>query len=230
MHNDNKKTARMAGVWWLLFILIGPVSYLVVDGKLLAPGDPAATISNIDSNMALFWAGVAAFFAGYACFILLGKTLYKLFVDSAAGNSNPRRSNKPIESRLAMWMMALVITGTALVLTGKIAEIAAAYAGNVENAAYLFNLRANIEMVGELFWGLWLIPLVILIFKSNLIPKVISGAVLLAVAYHLAAFVIFFIGDADVSAHPALVALGTIGELSMVLWLLIKGVKAKEQT
>ena len=212
---DNKKTARIAGVWWLLFILIGPISYLFVDGKLLVSDDTAATLGNIHSNMALFWAGTAAFLAGYVCFILLANALYRLF--------------QTVDSRLARWMRGLVAAGTALVLIGKALEIAAANISNIEDAASLFSLRTSIEMMGELFWGLWLIPLVMLIFQSNLIPKAIGGALSLAAVYHLVAFGAFFIGGVDVSAHPVLVILG-LGELVMVLWLLIKGVKEQSKT
>lgn len=210
MLNENKKTARIAGFWWLLFILIGPISYLVVDRKLLVPGNAVTTLSNINSNMALFWAGAAAFLAGYVCFILLAKVLCKLF--------------RPIDSKLTKWIMGLVIAGAVLIFIGKIAEIAAAYVGNEKDAACLLNLRTNIEMAGELFWGLWLIPLVILIFKSNLIPKVIGGVLILTIVYHLAAFGMFFINGTDVSTNPVLAIFG-MGELVMTLWLLIKGVK-----
>jgi len=209
---SNKKTARMAGLWWLLFCIIGPVSYMIVDGQLLVSGDAAATVANINSNPALFWGGTAAFLAGYACFILLAAALRKLF--------------KPVDSVLTKWMTGLMIAGTALIVIGKIAEIAAPYAGNIEDAACLLNLRTNIEMAGELFWGLWLIPLVILIFKSNLIPKVIGVALLLAAVYHLAAFAGFFIAGRDISADPALVMFG-LGEFVMVLWLLVRGVKTR---
>jgi len=206
-----KKTARTAGVWWIMFILIAPFSYLYVDGKLLIPGDVAATLSSINSDMALFWSGFAAYLAGYACFILLAKALCGLF--------------KTVDPKLTRWMIGLVIAGTALVLIGKVSEIAAAYA-DMEDAAFLFNLRTYIEMAGELFWGLWLIPLVMLIFKSDLIPKAVGGALLGAVVYHLAVFGIFFVSGVNADSHPALLIIG-LGELVMALWLLIKGVKRK---
>ena len=213
---NSKKTvspaqvARMAGIWWLAFILVGPVSYLVVDGKLLVAGDATTTISNINSNVALFWLGVAAFLAGYTFFIFLGKTLCKLW--------------GPVDSKLTKWMMGLVIAGTALVIVGKIAEIAGANVSNIEDAACLFDLRTNIEMAGELFWGLWLIPLVILIFKSTLIPKIIGGALIGTVVSHLTIFVGFFIGGVALDTNPIVLLLG-LGEIIITLWLLIKGVK-----
>ena len=210
MRNENQKTARIAGMWWLLFIVIGPISYLVVDGKLLVPDNPVATLSNISSNKTLFSAGVVAFLAGYTCFILLAKTLCKLF--------------KQEDHKLKKWMLGLVIAGAGLVVFGKAAEITAAIAGDVERATYLFDLRTNLEMVGELFWGLWLVPLVILIFKSDLLPKLLGGVLVLAAAYHLTAFGAFIITGTDVSTNPVLTILG-MGELVMSLWLVIKGVQ-----
>ena len=204
----------MAGVWWLLFIIIAPVSYFIIDGKLLVPGDEAATLSNIKADTALFLAGAAAFIAGYICFIMLVKTLRKLF-----------RSADPGLDNLTKWMTGFVITGTLLVLTGKVAEAAAVSMSNSTDTDGLLNLRTNIEMAGELFWGLWLVPLAILIFKSKLIPGIIGGAALLGVFYHLITFGVFFTTGTDVSAQPLLLIPGTTGELSIVLWLLIKGAK-----
>jgi len=94
---------------------------------------------------------------------------------------------------------------------------------------HVFNLRVNIEMLAELFWGLWLIPLVILIFKSNLIPKVIGGLLVTTVIYHILVFIIFFINGTDVSANPILVIFG-MGEMIITLWLLIKGIKTPKES
>ena len=207
MYSENKKTARIAGIWWVLFIIAGAVSYMVIDSKLLAPDDTAAILDNIGANTALFLAGAAMFFAGYAFFIMLGKALYKLF--------------KPFGSGLAKIMMGFLIAGTALVAAGKVAEIAAAVSGNIETTAFLFELRANIEMAGELFWGLWLVPLILLMLKSGFAPKIVGAAAVLAVVYHIAVFTAFFAGGFDVSGNPALSVLGLVGELAVVLWLLI---------
>lgn len=213
MISENKKNARYAGLWWLLFIVIGPISYLIVDGKLLIPDDPTATIGNINSHVALFWLGVAVFLAGYTCFIMLAKTLCKLF--------------KPVDAKLTKWMMLLVIIGTSLVIIGKITEIMSTYVSNINDATFLLNLRINIEMICELFWGLWLIPLALLILKSNLIPKAIGWILFTTVAYHILAFVVFFISGTDISTDPVLVILG-MGEIITTLWLLIKGVKTQK--
>lgn len=210
MHRDNIWIGRTAGIWWLAFILITSISYMFVDGKLLIIGDTVATIRNINSNQILFWFGVAAFIIGYMCFIFLAKTFYKLFIS--------------IESKLTKWMIQFVISGTVLVIIGKVAEIIAAYIGSIKDATYLLSLRNNIEMVCELFWGLWLIPLILLIFKSNLIPKIIGGALILTVFYHLTSFVVFFTSGLDVSTNEVFIILG-LGEFIMTLWLLIMGTK-----
>lgn len=213
METQNKKTARLAGLWWLLFCLITPISYLVVDGKLLIDGNETETIANISSNILLFWLGVIAFIAGYLCFILLANSLRKLFT--------------PVDTRLAKLMVVIVRIGTILVIIGKLAEIIAVNIHDISATICLLNLRKNIEMVGELFWGVWLIPLVLLIFKSDFIPKVVGGALSLAALYHLIAFATFFITGTDVSTNIYLITLG-LGEFIMVFWLLIKGIKQEK--
>ena len=88
---DNKKNARLAGLFWFLFGIFGILSYMVADAKLIVEGDAVATISNINSNMILFSFGVAAFAIGYGIFIPLASFLRKIF--------------KPVNNRLTIIMI-----------------------------------------------------------------------------------------------------------------------------
>ena len=67
---NNKKSARIAGIWYLAFILLGAFAIMFVDDTLTVTGDAAATIANIRSNSVLFCFGTVAYFAGFVCFIL----------------------------------------------------------------------------------------------------------------------------------------------------------------
>ncbi|MCL2817847.1 MAG: DUF4386 domain-containing protein, partial [Clostridiales bacterium] len=77
-----------------------------------------------------------------------------------------------------------------------------------------------------IFWGLWLLPLGLLILKSNLIHKIIGFLLLGACVANLVDFAIHFIAPNT----PEIVLnlcyiIGMLGEFGLVLWLLIKGVK-----
>jgi translation elongation factor EF-1alpha len=50
MNNSLQKYARIAGLTYILVILIGSVSVSYIDTILFMPGDSTATVSNILSN------------------------------------------------------------------------------------------------------------------------------------------------------------------------------------
>jgi hypothetical protein len=78
----------------------------------------------------------------------------------------------------------------------------------------------------ELFWGLWLIPFGHLVYKSRFIPRIFGIFLIIAgIAYIIDSFVtILYPGYSSYLNQPTLL-LAALGELSITLWLLIKGVK-----
>jgi len=77
----------------------------------------------------------------------------------------------------------------------------------------------------EVFWGLWLIPLGLLIYKSGFIPWII-GLVLVVggIAYMVDSFT-FLLFPAYDSIPSGLIIVASLGEIAIMLWLLIIGVK-----
>ena len=215
MLKENKKFARFAGLCWLLFGIFGMLSYMAADAKLLVAGDTAATLDNMNSNMGLFFFGVATFVFGYILFILLAGSLRKLF--------------KPINNYLTKTMMGIVIVGSAMVLVGKFLEIAALNT-TFEAATSLFKLRASIEMAGELFWGLWLIPFAMLIFKSDLLPKWVGWLLAVAAFVHLCWFAANFFFPTFVPMIEIIAIVVIPCEFIPAGYLLIKGVKTTKQS
>ncbi len=77
--------------------------------------------------------------------------------------------------------------------------------------------------VAQIFWGLWLLPLGSLIFRSRFLPKLLGVPVMIAgAAYLFDSFTqLLFPGFAMVSQFTA------IAELLLPLWLLVKGVNVE---
>ena len=211
MLNENKKTARIAGIWYLANIVILMFSYMFVDAKLLVSGDAALSLSNINANKPLFYLGCAAFLIGYVCITMSALTLMKLF--------------KPVCPKQAALIPILLIIGVIIVFIGKAIEL---YAAVTQNAG-LLAVRENIDMSAEIFWGLWLLPIGMLIFRSKLMPKIVGILLFVACLSHVVAFAVFFFAhDFFANAETVIYALG-MGEFVLVAWLLIKGVKVQEQ-
>lgn len=73
-----KKTARNAGILYLILIVLGIFSYLFVHSSLIVPGDTATTVSNIMASKSLFRSGIVSWLISETVFILLVYVLYRL--------------------------------------------------------------------------------------------------------------------------------------------------------
>jgi hypothetical protein len=89
----------------------------------------------------------------------------------------------------------------------------------------LLDLHAYGLLIVELFWGLWLLPLGLLVIKSHAMPRWLG--ILLIIAF--VGYVLDFLTRLLIPAYTATVApiagASKFGELAMILWLLIKGMK-----
>jgi uncharacterized membrane protein YfcA len=93
--NSNKKTARIAGAFYLILVLTGIFSLLYVPSKLIVWNDAAVTFNNIVANETLFRLGILAGIIAYISFLFLPLVLYKLL--------------SPIHKTIAMSMVALAV-------------------------------------------------------------------------------------------------------------------------
>jgi hypothetical protein len=82
-------------------------------------------------------------------------------------------------------------------------------------------------MIVQIFWGLWLLPLGYLIFKSGIMPKLLGVLLMLGCLGYLVNFVGQFLipgySDTGISSIVSLPA--GLGEIGTCLWLLVKGAK-----
>lgn len=78
----------------------------------------------------------------------------------------------------------------------------------------------------EIFWGLWLIPLGQLIYKSAMVSKVLGILLIIGgVAYIVESFAFLLFPSADSIILQHLFIPYSLAEISTIFWLLIKGVK-----
>lgn len=209
---ENKKTARIAGATYLTTSLILMFSYFIAGENMLVSGDTVAILGNINANIGLFWAGTAAFFIGYAGFVLTAAVLYRLF--------------KQVNANMGKLIVILMTIGVIIVLAGKIAGVAAVYTDSIDGSARLLALQLQTEMAAELFWGVWLVPIALLIFKSNLFPKILGIFLLGACVQHVSVCVEYFLGlDFPEAIVNVLLVISMLGEFGFVGYSLVKGVK-----
>jgi hypothetical protein len=225
--NSIRKKARIAGFWYLLMALTGPIGLLYVPLKLIVPGDATATANNILASETLFRIGIVGNILCQIAFIFLVLALYRLL--------------KGVDQQLALRMVALVLVAVPIAFLNMLNPLAVLLllsgadflsvftADQLHALAMVFlNLEEYGTTIVEIFWGLWLLPFGLLVFKSGFFPKIL-GVFLIAACFgyviHSFTFLLFP-GYADMVSSIAGVP-EAVGELSMVLWLLIIG--AREQ-
>jgi hypothetical protein len=195
-----------------------------VPGKLIVHGNAAATASNIAASETLFRLGIAAQLIGMAGFIFVALALYDLL--------------KGVNRRHASLMVTLIVVSVPIAFLNELNSIAALVLvrgadflsifdkPRREALAMLFlNLHFYGLVVAEIFWGLWLFPLALLVYRSRFLPRFLGVWLALAgfawVILSLTGVLLpQYQNKVDTYSQPAF-----FGELAFMFWLLIKGAK-----
>ena len=97
-------------------------------------------------------------------------------------------------------------------------------ASQLQAQAMLFlDMRQNGILITLIFWGLWLVPLGFLVFKSGFLPRVLGVLLVIAAAGYV-------IDVATQLLSPGLPTIGQftfVGEILFTLWLLIRGINVE---
>jgi hypothetical protein len=195
-----------------------------VPGKLIVHGNATATASNITAHETLFRLGIAGALIGQAGFIFVALALYDLL--------------KGVSRRQASLMVLLIVVSIPIAFVNELSSIAALVLvpgadflaaldkPQRDALAMLFvKLHGQGFVVAEMFWGLWLVPLGLLVYRSGFLPRFLGVWLGLAgVAWVVLSLTgILLPEDQDkvnTYCQPAI-----IGEIVFMLWLLIKGAK-----
>lgn len=226
---EMKRTARLAGLLYLVVVLAGPFILLYVPGKLFVPGDASATVRNILAHESLFRVHIVVSLVGELCFIAVVLVLYRLL----KGVSLPLASLMVILILLDAPLAFLSVANEVATLTFvRSPEFLAAFDQPQRDAVatLLINVDRQGVLVSEMFWGLWLLPLGLLVYRSGFFPRFlgiwlfINGVAYLIISatglvspQHLKVV--------STSATPIL-----FGEVALMLWLLIVGVRVTPAT
>jgi hypothetical protein len=223
----SNRTARLAGALYLATAIVGPFGLVYVPTTVIVPGDAAATAASLLAHEPLFrWGIVADLFAGTTLILavlLLHRLLRVVNATQAA----------------AMAVLYLVAVPLGLVSTAQRLGALAVLKGGDVYAAFsepqrealamvLIRLGNPAVIVAELFWGLWLFPLGMLVIRSGFLPKALG--VLLIV--NGAAYVVMCLTSLVVPEYAAIPGKylfpALFGELWLALWLVIKGIRVPE--
>lgn len=221
-----KKTARLAGFLYVLVALLTPFVLLYVPGQLYVPGDASATVGRIESNQDLFVASIIVGLVSEFLFVSVILLLYRLF--------------KAVDEPLAGLMVILILLQVPLAFLGMANEVATLQFIRGGEFLKVFDepqrdalvmLLINVDrqgvLVSQVFWGLWLLPLAALVFRSGFLPRLLGVWLVLNGLAYVALSVIGLAFPAYRAAAFNLATPLMFGELALALWLLVMGVREK---
>jgi hypothetical protein len=221
--NTRKHEARVAGVLYAALVVIGIFGLMYIPSVFIVRGDAAATAKNIIDSELLYRVGVTADLGGNILFIFVILALYQLL--------------KEVNRRHATLMMVLALVSVPLALVNTVlmaaplvmlsgADFLAPFnQSQLEALAYAFlRLRTQGIIVASAFWGLWLLPFGLLVYRSGFIPRIFGVLLWIAGLGYMAECLISLLAPATTGVGT-LLRLLEAGELGIVLWLLIKGVR-----
>ena len=220
--NPNVRTARATGAWYLALAIAGMLGYFFVRPKVFIDGNPDQTLANLTERPELAGLSVGLELAVVVAQAVAALFFFKLFVD---------RNRVAAVGVLAFGLVnaVTIMIGAAFLATAvAVAEDPALAPGGdpAGTAGLLGEMSITMWGVGALFFGLWLIPMGWAVLTSAAMPRALGWLLVVGGAGYVAsAFVTYAAPTAPAAIAEGLSFLATAGELWMIGYLLIKGIR-----
>lgn len=225
VHASINRTTRLAGALYLALMPFGFFGIIYVPSVLVVPGHPATTSRNIMASEWLIRSGTVSLLISQVIFVFLVLALYRLL--------------KPVNKSHAMFMVILALPAVPIAFLNEVNHLAVLrllnsadsgdFSSNQLHALVMLflDMRETGMLFALVFWGLWLLPLGLLVFRSGFLPKLLGILLVIACVGYLidVGTQLLFPGVPTISqVTSAFAMLAAMGELLFALWLLIKGV------
>ena len=226
MHPTDK-AARVAGAIYLSMVFTAPLRLIYIPSALFVQGNATATANNIAAHEWLFRFGIVGDLLTGTISIFLVLAFYRLF--------------KVVDQNQATLMVILgglmvapiyflnSLNDAAALLLARGADFLSVFQKPQRDAMAMLFLRLHHHGVvaNEIFWGLWLFPLALLVLKSGFFPRFLGVWLIInGFAYVIDSFTGLLLPQyEDMVSNIMFPAL--FGELAFMLWLVIKGAKVQ---
>ncbi|HEX3526634.1 MAG TPA: DUF4386 domain-containing protein [Thermoanaerobaculia bacterium] len=216
--------ARVGGILYLIIIAAGLFGEAFVRNKLIVSGDAAATAHNIMASQPLWRLGLAGDLIMHMCDVPLTMIFFVLL--------------RPVQKNLALLAAFFTLVQTAILCVNKLSLLIPLFllggadylkAFDPQQLQVLAYLSVKMHGygfgVGLIFFGCACLVLGHLIFRSGYLPKALGILMQIAgVCYLINSFALLVAPALTDILFPAIMAPAFVGELSLCLWLLVKGV------
>ena len=214
--------ARVAGLAYLITIMLGIFSVNFVESNLIVPGNNAETVKNILANGFLFRIGIATEILMYVLVILLSFSLYVVL----------KTVNKNLALLALLWRLAeAIIGGATTVISGLIPLLLLNSKTGFESEQLhsLIGMFLNVRGMGLdvvlIFIGMGGTVFCYLFYRSKYVPKILAiWGMLTYITMLIISFTSILVPNLPEVTKIVFYAPGGIFEIVFGLWLLIKGI------
>ncbi len=224
MNSSQKGTARATGAWYLGLAVTGMVGFLLIRPRVWVDGDPAATLAHLSDKQGLARFSVALEMGIVVTQALTAIWFYKLYrpVHHVAGVAVAAFG---LVNAVAI-MASAVFMASAI---GVAADPSLAPSGDATGTVGLLHQLSTVSWgIGALFFGLWLIPMGWAAITSRRFPAALGQILVVGgLGYVLSSVAEYGLVDAPSLLVDALAFPATIGELWMIGYLLLRGIRTE---
>lgn len=221
MNQSSKKIIKIAGVFFLLMVIFGLFSEILVRQRLIVVTDAVVTASNILSHPLLYRLAIVSDILMAMFYLFTSFALYYLL--------------ESVNKKLASVMVVFTLAGSVMLMINVLNLTVPIYLLEAKSYLDVISLSQRqafslfyIElfnhgyMIGQVFFALWVLPLGLLILRSKFIPKVFGIFFIIESACYLLSVLVHFIIPGTMFENLLHIP-GMIAEFSFLFWLLISG-------
>jgi hypothetical protein len=219
------KNARVAGLLYVSASVVAVVRLVYIPKTLFVHGDAAATAGNIAAHESLFRLGILSYLVGSALWIFVPLALYRLL--------------KGVDQGLAIVMVILgslmpvpiffanSVTDAAALLMARGGDFLAVFDQPQREAFVMLALRLHqhLDRANAIFWGVWLFPFGLLVYRSRFLPRFLGVWLMLACFAWLAFSFTGLVAPAYEDKVSTITQPFMLGEVATMLWLVIMGAR-----
>jgi hypothetical protein len=221
-----RNPGRIAGFLYLIASIPGFFALLYVPSKLMVYGNPTATAHNIAASETLFRWAIFADLTSQAMFVFVALSLYHLL--------------KEVNRWQALLMLLLLLASIPIAFLNELNSVAALMMARGSDFPSVFeesqriawmrfflNLRSTGFDVAGIFWGLWLFPLGLLVYRPGFIPRTLGVMLMVGCFAYLANSFTSLVLPNFADAVARWMNPIQLVEMVFMLWLLIIGATSK---
>jgi hypothetical protein len=215
-HESLVRTARITGLCYLGLAITGMLGFLLVRPALYVPGDPSATLARLVGHEGMARAGIALEMGIALTQSLAALWFFRLFrsVDDFAAGA----------IAVLGFMNAVVVLASAAFLATALDVALVPLGAAGADAQLMYLVSGNFWQVGNLFFGLWLIPMGRCVLRSRWMPWLLGWILVVGgMGYVLSGFINALAPGSEL-VPGLLVMPATVGEFWMIAYLLVRGV------